>query len=329
MVDRPEFSNVTFLTNPTIPKIQGKSAAVVSNREYAAPERLSRVWWDQVGVYRAARLAGNEWLLLPKGYASFIRRPPVKLVSYIHDAMQDHYRRHHPKGFPRFENLYFLAGMRAAIAQSNRILVNTEFTAAEVRRMAANWSLPVPPLHVVGIGFEQPQRSEKSVRTRIIVLASQWPHKRTDLALRYMVAWQEQTDFQGTVDWIGQLPPGTDLPSKPGWQLHSRLLPKDWSRMMGEALALVYFSEYEGFGMPPVEAAIAGACPVYSDLPVTREVMEGAGHAFSNERVDNFIASLNAALKTSGDQVHQWADKLLARHSWRSVAERATRALLI
>lgn len=57
--------------------------------EAAAAGRLARLWWDQWGVYSAARRSGNEWLLLPKGYASFVRRPPVKLAVYVHDAMLD------------------------------------------------------------------------------------------------------------------------------------------------------------------------------------------------------------------------------------------------
>jgi len=40
-------------------------------------------------------------------------------------------------------------------------------------------------------------------QNRILVLAGRWPHKRTDLALDYLARWQKQTDFPGTVEWVG------------------------------------------------------------------------------------------------------------------------------
>jgi len=49
--------------------------------------------------------------------------------------------------------------------------------------------------------------------------------------------------------------------------LHARLPEAEFRRRVAEARTIVYFSDYEGFGMPPVEAVIAGTNAVYSDLP--------------------------------------------------------------
>lgn len=86
--------------------------------------------------------------------------------------------------------------------------------------------------------------------------------------------------------------------------------------MMRRSRAVVYVSEYEGFGRPPVEAVLNGACPVYSDLPPLREVMQGAGHAFSNGSSDEFGRAMDAALRTGPGELAAWGAQLLARHSW-------------
>ena len=323
----PGVGRLTLFTNASLPRIGQPVSGRVAVVEFKAPERFRRVWWDQFGVYRAARRAGNEWLLLPKGYPPFLRRCPVKLATYVHDAMLEYYREHYPRGFPRFESFYFHAGMRAAIARSQVILANTEFTASEIRRVADRYGLKTPPIKVAGIGFERPLQTPPQPRLRILVLASQWPHKRTDLALQYVSRWQEQRRFAGSVDWVGRLPAELTLPRIPNWHLHSRLAPDDWSRLLSEAQALIYFSDYEGFGMPPVEAALAGVCPVFSDLPVTREVMQGAGCCFANDRYEAFAAALDEALRTPEQRVKHWADQLLARHHWTAVAERVIQAL--
>jgi glycosyltransferase involved in cell wall biosynthesis len=160
-----------------------------------------------------------------------------------------------------------------------------------------------------------------------VVLASHWPHKRTDLAVQYLSRWQEQRRYAGPVDWVGRLPAGLTFPKVANWHLHGRLAPDDWNRLLAEAKVLVYFSDYEGFAMPPVEAALAGACPVYSDLPATREVMQGAGCCFANADNETFAVAMDKALRTDESQVKNWASQLLLRHTWQTVEERVIQAL--
>ena len=64
--------------------------------------------------------------------------------------------------------------------------------------------------------------------------------------------------------------------------------------------------------MPPVEAALAGACPVYSDIPVTREVMAGAGCSFLNDSYDSFADAMKKARTATPKEISDWADQLVA-----------------
>jgi glycosyltransferase involved in cell wall biosynthesis len=92
-------------------------------------------------------------------------------------------------------------------------------------------------------------------------------------------------------------------------------------------VAVVYFSEYEGFGMPPVEAALNGACPVYSALPATQEVMDGSGAPFENTSFDSFVAAMNKALQMQPPELSNVAHRLQMRHNWSAVADRIIGAL--
>jgi glycosyltransferase involved in cell wall biosynthesis len=252
----------------------------------------------------------------------------VKLVTCVADANHDYYAEHYPGCVPAAEMWYFQKCVVGTIRHSDLIVTISDYTAAEVIRLARKYGLNCPPVHSIGIGFTPYPVPNVKKQNRVVVFAGRWPHKRTDLALDYLERWQQRTQFPGTVEWVGRLPEGRQLPGFPGWRLQPRLPELEFRRSIAEAKTIVYFSDYEGFGMPPVEAVIAGTSAVYSDLPATREVMAGAGHPFSNTSYDSFDRAMNQALVDPAELLQTWAGKLLARHCWETVAHRVVDAML-
>jgi glycosyltransferase involved in cell wall biosynthesis len=117
-------------------------------------------------------------------------------------------------------------------------------------------------------------------------------------------------------------------PAFPNWRRHTRLDQTAYQRLLTAGRVIVFFTEYEGFGMPPVEAVLLGTCPVYSRLPVTTEVMAGLGQPFDNEDYGSFRQALEQALETPPIQLTAWAEALRTRFSWPAVAERVVQGML-
>lgn len=328
LAQRQEVGALTVLTNRSLTNRLNlpPSAKVVPHNE-AIAGRLRRIAWDQWGVCRAAAKTGHQWLFLPKGFASFLCRCPAPLAVYVHDAMWDFYDQHYTHRLSWLERWYFRHCFRANLRRASVIFTNSQFTRTEVERVAHGWHLATPPIYAVGLGFTAPAIPLPSKQDRVIVLASTAAHKRTDLALTYLARWQDQTAFAGTIDWVGRWPPSLARPDYPRWRYHERLAESEYRVLLSQAHVLVFFSEYEGFGMPPVEAILAGACPVYSSLPVTREVMAGTGCAFANEDYGSFADAMTAALRTTGSQLHTWAEILTQRYDWHEVAAKVVRIL--
>jgi Glycosyl transferases group 1 len=326
LAQRPELQRLTLLANDSLPLEPDLDRIILQRCAGKNAGKLWRIWWDQFGVYCAARQTQNDWLLLPKGYASFFKRCPVNLATYIHDTILEFIQEFYPRE-ASVENVYFRAGLRASLAQSQIIFTNSHFTAGQIASFAKRHRLRVPRIEVAGIGFDHLPRPSLATRTGIMILASRWPHKRTDLAVDYLSRWQKERQFEGRVDWVGQLPGGLIFPKNGNWHLHSRLDTDEFNHLFAQARVSIYFSEYEGFGMPPVEATIVGACPVFSDLPSTREVMRDAGFRFTNNAYETFALAMDRALKTSTQQVDEWAEQLLIKYNWKSVAEKMVKAL--
>ena len=124
---RPEIHQLAVLNNSILQnRLNLPPQAAQTIHDAAISGKLGRIWWDQSGVYSAAKRAGNEWLFLPKGFASFMRRSPVKLLGYLADVMPEYYRRNYPRAMPLFETQYFLWSMKGILTQINNfeIIIN-------------------------------------------------------------------------------------------------------------------------------------------------------------------------------------------------------------
>jgi len=294
----------------------------------AIRSKFSRIFWDQIGLYRIVKKIGVKWMFLPKGFSSFLLKPPARLAAYIHDAVPDYYRTKYPEDYNHLEQIYFNTAMKASLKYAKVIFTNSEFVVGEAKRLCEKWGVTKNiPMFSVGVGFERPVSILEEKNGRLFVLISKWRHKRSDLAIGYLKKWQEETGFRGGIDFVGELPAGTSFPDVEGWKHHMRLPEEQYRKMFCSASVVAYFSEYEGFGMPPVEAAINGVCPVYSDIPALKEVMAGCGYSFDNNSYQDFSRALTQALNTDIEKVKLWGERLLKIHSWNSKIEKIVKAL--
>lgn len=324
LAERPELGGLHVLSNSEMRNDLPRQATFQVH-DGAMSGGMGRILWDQWSVCSAAARTRSDWLFLPKGFASFIRRPGMKLAAYVHDTIQEFYREHHPSAVSGLEQAYFQRSFVATLRRANVIFTNSDFTAAEVRAAAARRGIRCPEVVTAGIGFERPQVAEER-NGRIVVLTGRFPHKLTRQAVDWMGRWSGG-DGPG-VDWVGGMPAGVELPAKPGWKRHQRLPEAEFRGLLAAAQVVVFFSEYEGFGMPPVEATLAGSRAVYSAIPATTEVMGRCGFAFDNGDYADFAKAMDAAMATGQNQVEAWAKELLERHDWSLVAGRVAEVLV-
>ena len=300
----------------------------IEYHDEAIANNLKRVLWDQWGVYAAAKRRANQWLFLPKGFASFVKRPSFKLAVYIYDAVHNFYQVNYPKVMPWLENKYFTQSLKKTLEYADVIFTDSNFARDELQNLARSFKLKPPSIITAGIGFNAAKDKRAQKRDTLLFLTSVWPHKLTRRGVDFLSRWQKESGFSGRVELVGSLPVGLSLPQFANWRYHSRLSETAYRQFLAESKLLLFFSAYEGFGMPPVEAMIAGACPVFSDLPVTREVMGGRGFSFLNGSYASFADAMNQAMGVSEAQINLWSIELLCLHNWNKVIENTVNGLM-
>jgi glycosyltransferase involved in cell wall biosynthesis len=107
-------------------------------------------------------------------------------------------------------------------------------------------------------------------------------------------------------------------------RLRSFVSDQELGALYRSACAFIFLSEYEGFGLTPLEALAAGVPIVVLDTPVAREVYADA--ALYVNRPDPMLieAALERILtdETERARIIAAGRTVLARYSWRACAER-------
>ena len=101
--------------------------------------------------------------------------------------------------------------------------------------------------------------------------------------------------------------------------------------LYGRARAFVFLSDYEGFGLTPLEALGAGIPIVVLDTPVAREVYGAAALYVERPEPALIEAALERALMDEAERARilAAARDTLARYSWRACAGQILDVLLV
>jgi glycosyltransferase involved in cell wall biosynthesis len=144
-------------------------------------------------------------------------------------------------------------------------------------------------------------------RKNIPLLLEAWREVRREADVELILAGRYRSDF-------------AHLPAEPGLKVLGEVSEARLPDLYSGAVALVYPSLYEGFGLPVAEAMQCGTCVITSRDPAVLEVAGDA--AISGDGVKSLVHAMNELLRNS-DMQHEYRERSLRRatcFSWANTA---------
>ncbi len=244
-----------FLLSESFPSIQAHSP-------FLAPQAMVEVPWilkrEDIDLYFNPSF--ESFPILPCRYA-----------QVVHDL-------NHLKfgGFLHIQYYEFL--LKRSIQRADHL-----FTVSQtMRKDISEWSgRRIEEIGILSNGFESPDRASLETLSRdlshfsfvpdkyFLLVGNRKPHKGL---LPLMDAYvHSNLDFPLAVTLSSEASPYCDSRIRYLGSVNHRQL----NTLIQGARALVFPTEYEGYGRPPVEAGLLGTPLIISDIPVLREVLDG------------------------------------------------------
>ncbi|HVW81509.1 MAG TPA: glycosyltransferase family 1 protein [Mycobacteriales bacterium] len=236
------------------------------------------------------------WYALP-----FVQHVPM--VVTLHDLTFER----HPEWFGRARCASYVVQARWAARTARSILTTSHQVADDVMR---TYRVPAERLFVARPAVEpifRPGVDATGVLDRlgirrpyVVAVGGGSPRRNLPAAVEAWRAVRREHPIDLVVLGSNPLPPETGLVVTP-------LTDEDWVAVLGGALALLYPTRYEGFGLPAVEAAACGTPVVCAPVGSLPEVL-GETAAWCAEPEASAVADVLRRLVSSP----QWADELSA-----------------
>ena len=283
-------------------------------------ERLKRLAWSQLQLPRMARKRKADLIFTPapEGY---LGEQVVPQVVMVHDLR--------PLSHPErsTQSLYFRNWVPPLLRQCKHIITNSKFTASEI---CLTTDLPEDKISVTPLGYDSEHfcLSESDTclhhRPYLLHIGQQYPHKNIK---RLIQAFNLVTPRYRDLDLLlfGK-PHPTETPMLKRLVLELGLSDRvffksyvsyeDLPSWYQGAVAFVYPSLWEGFGLPILEAMGCG-CPVITSRGSgTEELASSAAYLINPESIEEIRDSITFMLESNSSQYVENGTKLASLFSW-------------
>ena len=299
--------------------------------------------WQQLTLPRLIHAVNADVIFAPAYSGPLISKRPM--VVSVHDVSFAA----HPEWFGRREGLQRRVMSRFSARRAARILTFSDFSKREiVSRLGVepdrvevvyHGLTTLPGISPYGRATVEHEAERPMPDAPVVLYAGSLFNRRHIpelidgfglLAARHAHARLELVGENRTLPFIDIDALIARSAVRPQIQARSYVTDAVLSALYREASAFIFCSDYEGFGMTPLEALAAGVPIIVLDTAVTREIYGPAAHYIARPEPALIAAAIEQVLfdRAERARILTAAPGVLARYSWHECGRRTLQILL-
>ncbi|HXG56842.1 MAG TPA: glycosyltransferase family 1 protein [Vicinamibacterales bacterium] len=301
--------------------------------ESPVDERVLRggrgTWWEQTTLRTAVDRDAPDVFFAPAYTAPLGLRMPLAVT--IHDVSFSA----HPEWFRWREGTRRRWLTRRAARDARLVFTDSEFSRGEIVR---HYDVPPERIEVIPPGLGARASGVTSRREPLVLYAGSLFNRRRlpDLIAAFAIASRDVPLARLVIAGDDRTWPAQDLGAVArdhgvAGRVEQRnyVSDEELASLYARACVFAFLSEYEGFGLTPLEALAAGVPIVVLDTAVSREVYGEAAQYVAKGDIAGAAAAIGGCLASARPGAEQLAraPAVLARYSWDQAAERTLAGL--
>lgn len=297
-------------------------------------------WWEQVRLARAVGRDRPDVVFAPAYSAPIAARVPVVLT--VHDVSF----LAHPEWFSPRERLRRALTTKMAARRARIVLTVSEFSRGEITRFLG---VPAERIRVVRNGVDRSLGSAAragagdgavvaAADPLVLYVGSIFNRRRLpQLIAAFGLVAASVPDARLEIAGENRTHPRQDLAALAQQtkaasriSIRSYVSDEELAALYSDARVFVFLSEYEGFGLTPLEALSCGVPLVVLDTPVAREIYQGAAVRVQPDDIEGTAAAIRSLIEEGPvrREVLAEAPRVLASYTWTKAAHETLAALV-
>jgi glycosyltransferase involved in cell wall biosynthesis len=280
-------------------------------------------WWEQTHLRRAVR-ADPPDVFFASAYTA-----PLALGVPLAVAIHDVSFAAHPEWFRPREGARRRLLTRQAARSAEVIFTISEFSKREI---VERLSVPADRIRVTYPSVTKPSFASAAREPLVLFVGSVFNRRRLPATISaFAAATAGRTDARLVIAGADRSYPALDLSGlaaeakiAPRVELKQYVSEEELTSLYARASVFIFLSEYEGFGLTPLEALSAGVPVIVLDTPVAREVYgDAAWYVSPDAEVGQAASAIRTLLddEASRTRLLRAAPDVLARYSWDRTAD--------
>lgn len=328
-------TGIGVYANEILPAFEKFEYKLISGGESAGVrQRVCRLAWSQFSLPKIAIKYKADLIFTPapEGY---LGSQTVPQVITVHDLR--------PLCHPEYsmQSLYFRCWVPHLLKQCKHILVNSEFTANQILSINA---AAINKMSIIPLGYDsnhfymKPLSRKLHPRPYFLHIGQAYPHKNIERLIRafalvaqknagidlLLVGKPHKTETARLRKMVEELKLQERIFFKPYTPY------KDLPDLYRGALAFVYPSLWEGFGLPILESLACGTPVITSYGSGTEEAAGGHATLIDPTSIESIADAINASINLSSQTLTSTANAAqsgLKRFTWEQTRKKTTRLL--